>query len=96
MSKRKSFFYENTRHFCNANVATINHVKKLVLLFVYFISKGCVPKHPTFLLVRNLSIWYFLHIRSYKIISMERQAHNIQWPIEIEFSSKIVTKASKD
>lgn len=66
----------------------MSHVKKLVLLFVYFISNDYVLKHLTFLFVHNISIWYFLNTKFYKIVSVETQAYNIQWATETEFTSE--------
>lgn len=63
----------------------MNHVKKLVVLFVYFISNDFVLKYPTFLLV-HISIWYFLNIEFYKIISVETETYNTQWATETEFT----------
>lgn len=74
----------------------MSHVKKQVPLFVYFISNEYVLKHPTFLLVHNISIWFFLNIKFYKIVSVETQAYNIQWATETELTSEVLTKVSQD
>ena len=70
----------------------MSHIKKLALLFIYFISNDYVLKHPTFLLVHNISIWYFLNIKFYKFVSVETQAYNIQRANDTELISEVLTK----
>lgn len=49
----------------------------------------------TFLPVHNITIWYFLHIEFYEIISVETQTCHLQWAAELEFTSERLTRTTK-